>query len=1255
MPSRCVIAVTLAWLIAASTPALAGGSAAPVAGAGQVAPAAAGSAAAPATAGSAAAPDASVEPAAAGPADPPPASLFDRIPWTTVIVIAVVLVILAIAVWLVVRWRRRRDAVPQPASASALAAQLAAVWQRFYRDLPARARHFPTVIVMGDAGSGKSHLIDARVDWRSQANQFYPSSVDSPHLQLYLGSEVVVHELSAPLLRDIGRPTRRALARLWRNLGPSATIVVVVDARALSTTPPDTLRELAQLVRGKIGALPARCRTALEVRVCLSHMDQIEGYDELAAVAGAQHGAFELGPLGERLDAATLLAAARALMATYDPNLAYGLTNRPSDAFARLVGFYATFPVLLTQLAPLLHSLTGDDPDQPHYPPKGLYLGSIVPDSHVGDPFTVDRSLVAASIADQRRRHRRGGLVVAASGITLVGALMWRHEARVAAVEQAVAGYSELERTGHGPGEAQARRIGAEIVQMHRSARLWLGHSFVERKRALEERFAKDLRDRYVLPLLRAPQMNRSKMLYIVGLLYASDANGLRALIRDNLALWVSKLGLSQTVVSAYLDVSREQYQVAESFDPEYSGSDWQDYVFNKIKPLYDQPQRLSQAQLDELNDDPPQLYDGREYGVRRRMVELLTAQLALATQPSIAKLLASPLGLSEWVEANIAALRGISTAVSHDQLTPSSPHTLGELGADLERMLSVPASGPEVYRVSQVKNGNTEQFELDVAAWNHKLAVASAARTILTVREHNLEKPEQAIGFFAPEAVLRDVGASSGAQGPTANLPGKYTAAAFARQVAPALEFITVGAAKLGLGSDELTELGELYRAQIDDYATHYASALRTYYESFRFDPGSEEVLPFALSGLVQPSSWFLRFLATVSTNATPTLGDGPYYDVMAENLADFRPLAELLVPAKGTIPGLAPYQQLIAELAAALDPAGPAAAAAAAAAAGDGASPAGAAAPATLASSLSRAGTLTLNKLTGADKDRLAQVSGWLTGANVDRGLHAPFLAPVEAVYRLGQGAINRAVGQAWRTELSPLVAPILARFPFRATARADVAIADLEAVVRAQGKQPGSFWTAFQRWLGPVTVARGGRYQWLGGVTGPAGSLATVNDLARLSRALWDADGNPTALPIEITPQPLDNSPSDGRVPTLAYLRSGSSAVYAFNQRPGPSTLALAWWDQGVSSIIVKLNKPGTTDAATYSIDESESPFSFFRLLCRARFPSNRRAQATGGACDPGRGLRVWDIPLGTSSTRPVTLTLDTDPWALFQIGR
>jgi type VI secretion system protein ImpL len=1253
-PTAAVASGPVVSSAAPAPPAVVAAAPAPIAGATSPAPGAAPAGPAVASppgaagAGSAAGPGA-LAPAAA--ADPRLRALAGSIPWLTLLVIALALAVVAVAIWLAVRWWRRRALTPRPASQPALGHQLAEVWAPFYRDLPARARHLPTVIVLGDAGAGKSHLIDARVDWRGQANQFFPSAVESPLLQLYLGSDVVVHELSAPLLRDIGRTARRALTRLWRQLGPGATVIVVIDARALITTPPDTLRELAQLVRGKIRALPARCRAEVAIRVCLSHMDQIEGYDELVSVVGADHGAIEVAGLGQPFaDASAVAAAAQAVMARYDGQLSYGLVNRTSAGFARLVGFYARFPVLLAQLAPLLGGLAGQDANQPRYAAPALYLTSLAPDNHVGDPFVVDRNLAAASIARQRRLHRRTSLAAAGLGVSLLSGLMWWHDGQVDRAEQAVTDYTGLIVPGRGPSESQARRVLGSIARMHSGERLWLDHSFVDRKQDLENQFADDLRRQYALPLIRSDHINRSTMLYIVAFIYASDDNGLRQLIRENRKLWVSKLELSDAVVSTYLEVCKQQYRIAESFDPKYTGSDWQGFVFDRLKPLYDQPQAISQGQLDDLLRDTPQLYDGREYIVRRRIIDLLTAQISLATQPSIKKLLDSPLGASEWVEGNIAALQGIRDALAISRLTPSSPRTLSELGTDLERILAVPATGHETYRVSRTRSSGTELFELDVAAWNRKLAMASAAQTIAALHRRSLDKPDQAIGFFPPRSSPRVPVVSATAQGPTIELPSEYTAAAFAQQVAPALDFITDRAGNLGLGADEMTALAALYRTQIDDYAEDYTAALRAYYASFRFESGGEDALPFALAGMVQPSSWFLRFLATVASNASPALRDGAYYATMADSLAEFRPLAELLAPAKGAIPGLAPYQQIITELATALAPA-PSPAAGPAPAGDD----AGSAATVALAGSLSRSGTLVLNRITGVDKDRVAQVSGWLAGANVRSNLHAPFLAPIEAAYALGLGNINRVVNRAWHTELSPLVDPLLARFPFRISARSDVAIADLEAVLRGQGKRLGTFWLSFARWLAPVTALRGTRYQWLGGVSGPAGSLATVNDLSRLSRALWDGDGNPSPLAIELTPQPLDASPASGRVATLAYLRSGSTAVYAFNQRPGPGTLALPWWDQGASSIILRMSRPGTGDSQSYSLDEPESPFSFFHLLCRARARNIRRGSTAAAVCDPGVGLRVWDIALDDAAVRSVTFTLDTDPWALFRIAR
>ncbi|HSS01559.1 MAG TPA: hypothetical protein VLM79_31085, partial [Kofleriaceae bacterium] len=788
-----------------------------------------------------------------------------EISWPIAVVVAIALVALVVVIWLVLRWRRERAAAPPRQSQPSLAGQLAGAWTWFYRALPPRARHFPTVIVMGDAGTGKSHVIDSRVDWRGQANQFLPSASDTPVLQLYLGRDVVVHELSVPLLRDITPAVRRALARLWRRIGPSVVVVVVVDARAVATTPPNVLRELGQLVRGKIRALPARCRGRVEVRLCLTHLDQFPGYTDFVSVLGADPDPLDIAALAAApANDRAWREAADELIAKYEPNLAYGLGDLSIEAFAQLLEFYAAFPALLTQLAPLPCALAGDGLDEVRYRFSGLYLGSSDRDRHIGDPFVVNRGAIGVSIDEHRRFHRRASALTAAAGMALVAALMAWHAASVNAVEHAVTVYGERQ-AAHDADESHVRRVVGELARMQRGERLWLGHAFVERKRVLGERFAKALRDQYLLPKLHAERINRATMLYVVALIYASDRRGMRALIREHIPSWATKLDLTSTVIEAYLDVSRDPYQVAEQFDPEYTGSDWPGYVFDRIKPLYDKP-RVTQADLDSLDQDPPQLYDEREYAVRRQIVDKLSSQLALATHPPITKLLESPLGASDWVEANIGPLRGIHDAIAVHKLAPTSPSTLGDLAADLERMLGAPPGHGPVFEVKRRKNAGDERFVFDVAAWKRKLAASSASATIAGVNARGLANPAQAIGFFSDDAAPHDVGLGSPGQGAGIALPGKYTAAAFRQHVAPALDFITGRAGKLGLGDEDAAALEALLRDAITAYAGRYAAALHDYYNSFRFEPGSESVLRFALAGVAQPSSWFFQFAATPS-----------------------------------------------------------------------------------------------------------------------------------------------------------------------------------------------------------------------------------------------------------------------------------------------------------------------------------------------------------------------------------------------------
>ncbi|MBJ6765249.1 hypothetical protein JGU66_31175 [Myxococcaceae bacterium JPH2] len=254
-------------------------------------------------------------------------------------------VLLAAGAGVFLWWRKRSSAGVSPSGGQRPLAsgQLMRLRARFLKALPwryrASVRDFPTVVVLGPAGSGKSRLIDVEVDWKRQANQFLPSLTEDPLLQMYLGPDVVVHEVSAPVLEDGSRNARRALRKLWKasfgrqHLG---RVVVVLDVRWLADTSPDEVRRVTQLLRGKINLLAEVCQASVDTRLCLTHMDTLEGFSDFAKLL-RQNGVpleLEVPPAGQEEQLGNSLRP-------LEKYLALGLTSLAPDAFERLASFFS--------------------------------------------------------------------------------------------------------------------------------------------------------------------------------------------------------------------------------------------------------------------------------------------------------------------------------------------------------------------------------------------------------------------------------------------------------------------------------------------------------------------------------------------------------------------------------------------------------------------------------------------------------------------------------------------------------------------------------------------------------------------------------------------------------------------------------------------------------------------------------------------------------------------------------------------------
>ncbi|MGH7297345.1 MAG: hypothetical protein ACRELB_20575, partial [Polyangiaceae bacterium] len=253
---------------------------------------------------------------------------------------------------------------------------LARVWKEFLKQIPSEFRRsilaYPTVVVMGEAGSGKSSLIGKATDWKGQAAQFYPSYTADPSLQIYLGSRTLVEEIPAALLFDVKPAARASLIKHWKPLFKhrDPIVVITLSASALRSATPDSLRTLAQMIRGKVNVISRLRKKPVKIRIVLTHMDQVDGY-----LAFSQF--LERQGIPVRLDIGESAAKSLdTLLVPYEKYLPLALTTLQSKAYLKVLTFLSKAPATFAFLGILLDTLRAADPLSAEPEISELYFSS---------------------------------------------------------------------------------------------------------------------------------------------------------------------------------------------------------------------------------------------------------------------------------------------------------------------------------------------------------------------------------------------------------------------------------------------------------------------------------------------------------------------------------------------------------------------------------------------------------------------------------------------------------------------------------------------------------------------------------------------------------------------------------------------------------------------------------------------------------------------------------------------------------------
>jgi len=419
-------------------------------------------------------------------------------------------------------WRRRKKPGGKPAAPPARKAmesdRMLRVYRRFISMQPWRKRaaisDLPTVVVLGTAGSGKSRLIALDVDWRRQASQFMPSCTDDPLLQIYLGPEAVVHEVSAPLLEDGSKHALRALRRLWKaSLGRrQALVVVTLDVRWLADTPPDEVRRVAHLLRGKINLVSETSQSSVETRLCVTHMDEMEGFLDFARELRG-HGEllhFEVPKPGEEQFLDTNMRA-------LEKYLASGLTSLPLESFERMERFYSRIHGPLAALSRFITALREGGRLSLPLSLSRVYFSSTSPEARAPDALSVKAEIAPARLqANYRRKH-----LVRCAALLIVGCLpvvaAYAHfhgllrnaQSQIFRFDRTVKKFQEQGLAVEGPVLEQRGREAMDAMErLWRATRYWppLRNSYTGDLAALRLDMSNIIRDYYLRPLLKQCQ-----------------------------------------------------------------------------------------------------------------------------------------------------------------------------------------------------------------------------------------------------------------------------------------------------------------------------------------------------------------------------------------------------------------------------------------------------------------------------------------------------------------------------------------------------------------------------------------------------------------------------------------------------------------------------------------------------------------------------------------------------------------------------
>jgi len=1139
----------------------------------------------------------------------------------------VVLAILAAAFFIALIVLRRRGRAEEPearAEAGLGRRDLLNSYRAFHDALPRSGkqhlRRGQHVVVLGEAGSGKTRLIDRFTDWKDKTAQHFPSRVDDPRVQFYLATRQIVTEIGPTLLEDSSPRARRAMRTLWSSLYKRHTPIALIalSAESIELLPAARLRTFAARLRSRLELLERCSAGPVRVQIALVGGQHFPGLATLSRDLAA-HGVplrFDLAtgaPLSEQLDA-------------MQAHLPYALGD--TGGFREVMRFFREGPRRwMPQVEAFLEHLRRPDPMLPAPTLEHLYLLTDDADEAALNPLELSAGARRDAWDLYSLRHHFGAAAAAlilAALPTLqyfseradlredIDELQARREALLDArvsIEEVMEGVPECARRAFG--SRFATRLEG-VLDPHIAGRE-LCYSLQGQLRHSLQRLL------FEVPLREAAnQGDFHRALLALGLMATRPEDALFDLMSADPEPWDHGLELPEGTTLAWLDIQGPQAPWPEFHfhDARATADETWHLLLGQIRDALDQETAdlVALERLQALSERLMLVLEGQE--IRVATIDLLKRQGSADVLMASGMNLDDPGGLweNQWSQQYAEELKGILRTV-HETGICRPTRTARTMGVLLEQV-----EGCALYTSQPLLTYTAPPFEFKPIQWEALVVRSAVSQLVESFQRHHPGAPPLVAGAYA---------SVSSKEGGADEVPGAFTRAAVVSEVLPTYADLAARLDSARLHADLRRRLEELADAALGSYASDYAEAWHRFYESWRPRSVGRVRSQVSFAEFASPGGPKIRFLRQVAENTRLVDLDAPELLLLQQELRSFDARNAVLGdpgapdPTQGPI---ADYLSILEEVNDQLR--------AERVEANFGG---GAGEEVGLAASLSLGGKMVLAEMTDPEASYITLARAVLESIGVEPAYQGPLLTPFTDLYAIGVEDLEVELSRKWG-QLNSRLRHHLKAYPFSPAAERELS---LEAFIE-EFAPDGRFWADFERDIAPVCQEFAGRWSLRRGLRGPRAMIDQINRVAALTDGLWDEQGAPREVSFMVRTVPFEDIDIEGWYTTDAYLQVGAEAVHAYNQRAEWEAVSLRWWDQKDAQIILQIQGPSRKKSYAPLIWQAErGEWGFLRLLDQAARRSDHWTWSWEGA-----------LP-GESAPRAVSVSfrLDKDPRATF----